>query len=110
MEQAQFERAMNEEVSIEELEEMVAEKRRKSEEENKARAERIKAEEAKREAERAEEEAKKEKLRRDVPTQNITFADYLNNIERERAEAEKRKDSESDSIDEKKDDNSSDEN
>lgn len=53
MEQAQFERAMDSDVTIEELEEMVAEKRRQSEEENKARAERIKREEEKREAERA---------------------------------------------------------
>ena len=71
MEQAQFERAMNEDVSIEELEEMVAEKRRRSEEENKARAERIKAEEEKR---IAEEEARAERLA------NPTTEDLLKDI------------------------------
>ncbi len=66
MDQEQFEKAMDTDATAEELEEMVAEKRRISEMENKARLERIKAEEAKREAERAEaskaEEEKKSKI------------------------------------------------
>ncbi len=54
MEQAQFERAMNEPgVTIEELEEMVAEKRRRSREENEARARRLAEEERIREEERS---------------------------------------------------------
>ncbi len=58
MEQSQFERAMDGGVTIEELAEMVAEKRRRSEEENRRRAEHIKSEEAKREAERLANENK----------------------------------------------------
>ena len=58
MEQAQFERAMEGDATVEELEAMVAEKRRRSEEENRARAERIKQEEERRDAERAANEAK----------------------------------------------------
>ena len=77
MEQAQFERAMNEDVTMEELEEMVAEKRRRSEEENRLRAERIKAEEEKREAERAEAEAKE---KRDMSKHDRGFPDYFSDI------------------------------
>ena len=84
MDQAQFERAMNEDVTIEELEEMVAEKRRRSEEENKARAARIKEQEAKRDAERAAEEAKtkRDASLREIPT-DIPLADYLNSIHKD---------------------------
>ena len=82
MEQAQFERAMNEDVSIEELEEMVAEKRRRSEEENKARAERIKAAEAEREAQRAAEEAKKAAEGDKKDPGKMTFEEYLRSIEK----------------------------
>ena len=57
MEEAQFVRAMTEpEVTLEDLEAMVAEKRRKSREENEAHARRIREEEAKREAERQKNE------------------------------------------------------
>ncbi len=82
MEQAQFERAMNEDVSIEELEEMVAEKRRRSEEENKARAERIKAAEAEREAKRVAEEAKKAEEDATKDPRKMTFEEYLRSIEK----------------------------
>ncbi len=59
MEEEQFRRAMEEDgITFEELEAMVAEKRRKSEEENKARAERLAEEEKKREEERARENAR----------------------------------------------------
>ncbi len=57
MEEAQFDRAMKEDVTVEELEEMTAEKRRQSEAENAARAKRIREEEAKREAERKREQS-----------------------------------------------------
>ena len=77
MEQSQFERAMNEDVTMEELEEMVAEKRRRSEEENRLRAERIKAEEEKREAERAEAESKE---KHDTAKHDRGFSDYLNDF------------------------------
>ena len=59
MEEEQFRRAMEEDgITFEELETMVAEKRKKSEEENKARAERLAEEEKKREEERARENAR----------------------------------------------------
>ncbi len=59
MEEAQFVRAMSEPgITLEELEEMVAEKRRKSREENEAHARRLAEEEKQREAERAAEAAK----------------------------------------------------
>ncbi len=59
MEEDQFRRAMEEDgITFEELEAMVAEKRRKSEEENKARAEHLAEEERKREEERARENAR----------------------------------------------------
>jgi len=59
MEEEQFVRAMNEpDVTLEELESMVAEKRRKSREENEARAKKIAEEEKQREAERAAEAEK----------------------------------------------------
>ena len=54
MDAEQFERVMNGEPTVEELEAMVAEKKRRSEEENAARAERIKQREAEREKEREE--------------------------------------------------------
>ena len=58
MEEAQFVRAMTEpDVTLDELEAMVAEKRRKSKEENEAHARRIREEEAKREAQRQKNEA-----------------------------------------------------
>lgn len=53
MDDKQFKLAMDGDPTIEELEEMVADKRRKSEEENKARLERIKEQEKAREEERA---------------------------------------------------------
>ncbi|MBR5633166.1 MAG: zinc metalloprotease, partial [Clostridia bacterium] len=81
MEQDQFERAMNEDVTVEELEEMVAEKRRRSEEENKARAERIKALEAEREAERAAEEAKKAESAASKDPRKMTFEEYIRSLE-----------------------------
>ena len=61
MDGAQFERAMTEEgVTIEELEAMTAEKRRRSNEENEARKRQIEENERRREEERKrEEEAKK---------------------------------------------------
>jgi len=63
MEEAQFVRAMSEpDITIEELEAMVAEKRRKSREENEAHARRLAEEEKQREAER-EAEAAREKDR-----------------------------------------------
>ncbi|MBQ3178497.1 MAG: ATP-dependent zinc metalloprotease FtsH [Clostridia bacterium] len=63
MEEAQFVRAMSEpDITIEELEAMVAEKRRKSQEENEAHARRLAEEEKQREAER-EAEAAREKER-----------------------------------------------
>ena len=63
MEEAQFVRAMSEpDITIEELEAMVAEKRRKSREENEAHARRLAEEEKQREAER-EAEAAREKER-----------------------------------------------
>ena len=63
MEEAQFVRAMSEpNITIEELEAMVAEKRRKSQEENEAHARRLAEEEKQREAER-EAEAAREKER-----------------------------------------------
>ena len=63
MEEAQFVRAMSEpDITIEELEAMVAEKRRKSQEENEAHARRLAEEEKQREAER-EAEAAREKDR-----------------------------------------------
>ncbi|MBR6807828.1 MAG: ATP-dependent zinc metalloprotease FtsH [Clostridia bacterium] len=108
MEQAQFERAMDTDVSVEELEEMVAEKRRRSEEENRIRAERIKAEEAKREAERAAEEAKRERIGRDMMNQNMNFADYLNNIERDKQENKSDSPFGNDSFENKNDDDSED--
>ncbi len=59
MEEAQFVRAMSEpDITLEELEAMVAEKRRKSREENEAHARRLAEEEKQREAERAAEAAK----------------------------------------------------
>ena len=108
MEQAQFERAMDTDVSVEKLEEMVAEKRRRSEEENRIRAERIKAEEAKREAERAAEEAKRERIGRDMMNQNMNFADYLNNIERDKQENKSDSPFGNDSFENKNDDDSED--
>ncbi|MBE6569134.1 MAG: ATP-dependent zinc metalloprotease FtsH [Ruminococcaceae bacterium] len=58
MEEAQFVRAMTEpEVTIEDLEAMVAEKRRKSREENEAHARRMEEEEKRREEERAKAES-----------------------------------------------------
>ncbi len=63
MEEAQFVRAMSEpDITLEELEAMVAEKRRKSREENEAHARRVAEEEKQREAER-EAEAAREKER-----------------------------------------------
>ena len=63
MEEEQFVRAMSEpDITIEALEEMVAEKRRKSREENEAHARRVAEEEKQREAER-EAEAAREKER-----------------------------------------------
>ncbi len=63
MEESQFVRAMSEpDITIEELEAMVAEKRRKSQEENEAHARRLAEEEKQREAER-EAEAAREKER-----------------------------------------------
>ena len=60
MEEEQFRRAMTEpSVTIEELEEMVAEKRRKSREENEARARHLAELEKQREEERAKEEARR---------------------------------------------------
>ncbi len=85
MEQAQFERAMKEDVTFEELEEMVAEKRRRSEEENRARAEHIRLEEEKREAERAAEE-KERQAKADVANGKMSFSDYLNNYHKENGE------------------------
>ncbi len=73
MEQAQFERAMNEDVTFEELEAMVAEKRRRSDEENRIRAEHIKAEEERREAERAAAQAKQQK--RDIAKHDREFSE-----------------------------------
>ncbi len=58
MEEAQFVRAMTEpDVTLDELEAMVAEKRRKSKEENEAHARRVREEEAKREAQRQKNES-----------------------------------------------------
>ena len=60
MEEAQFVRAMTEpEVTLDELEAMVAEKRRKNKEENEAHARRTREEEAKREAQRQKESHEK---------------------------------------------------
>ncbi len=59
MDGEQFIRVMDGEPTIEELEEMVADKKRRSEEENRIRAEHIKKREAEREAVRAKEEAKR---------------------------------------------------
>ena len=78
MEQAQFERAMEGDATIEELEEMVAEKRRRSEEENKARAERIKEEEKKREAEREAEQSKHDK---NGTSHTMTFSEFMENFQ-----------------------------
>ena len=78
MEQAQFERAMESDVTMEELEEMVAEKRRRSEEENRARAERIKQEEEKREAEREAEEKAKREAQKNL--RDSALSDYLNDF------------------------------
>ncbi len=78
MEQAQFERAMEGDVTFEELEAMVAEKRRRSDEENRIRAEHIKAEEERREAERAAAQAKQQ--RRDSAKKEKDFSDYLNDF------------------------------
>ena len=61
MDDAQFERVMNGEPTNEELEEMVAEKKRRSDEENAARAARIREREAQREREREKAEKDKEK-------------------------------------------------
>lgn len=58
MDDRQFEAVMNGEPTIEELEEMVAEKKRISEEENAKRAEHLRELEKRREAERAEREAR----------------------------------------------------
>jgi hypothetical protein len=71
---------MGEGATIEELEEMVAEKRRRSEEENRIRAERIKKEEEKREAERLEAEKVKTMLQDDP--RGIAFSNYLNDIDK----------------------------
>ncbi|MBE6560650.1 MAG: ATP-dependent zinc metalloprotease FtsH [Ruminococcaceae bacterium] len=61
MEEDQFNRAMeSDDVTYEELEEMVAEKRKRSAEENERRARHLAEEERKREEERAREEAKKQ--------------------------------------------------
>jgi len=66
MEEEQFVRAMSEpEVTIEELEAMVAEKRRKSREENEAHAKRMAEEEKQREAQREAEAAKEREHRKD---------------------------------------------
>ena len=63
MEEAQFVRAMTEpEVTLDELEAMVAEKRRKSKEENEAHARRTREEEAKREAQRQKESHEKRSI------------------------------------------------
>ncbi|MCQ2456120.1 MAG: ATP-dependent zinc metalloprotease FtsH [Clostridia bacterium] len=78
MEQAQFERAMEGDATIEELEAMVAEKRRRSEEENKARAERIKEEEKKREAEREAEQSKHDK---NGTSHTMTFSEFMENFQ-----------------------------
>jgi len=81
MEQAQFERAMNEPgVTIEELEEMVAEKRRKSQEENEARARRLAEEERIREEERLKAEKHDSSERREIkntypPVDNVKSDD-----------------------------------
>ncbi len=76
MEQAQFERAMNEPgVTIEELEEMVAEKRRKSQEENEARARRLAEEERIREEERAKAERHDSRERGEVRNTYVPKAD-----------------------------------
>jgi len=65
MEEDQFNRAMDSEVTYEELEEMVAEKRKRSAEENERRARHLAEEERKREEERAREEAKQHPHMRD---------------------------------------------
>ena len=63
MEEAQFVRAMTEpEVTLDELEAMVAEKRRKSKEENEAHVRRTREEEAKREAQRQKESHEKRSI------------------------------------------------
>ncbi len=63
MEEAQFVRAMTEpDVTLDELEAMVAEKRRKSKEENEAHARRTREEEAKREAQRQKESHEKRSI------------------------------------------------
>ena len=62
MEEAQFVRAMTEpDVTLEDLEAMVAEKRRKSKEENEAHARRIREEEARREAQRQKNEPREKR-------------------------------------------------
>ena len=62
MEEAQFVRAMTEpDVTLEDLEAMVAEKRRKSREENEAHARRIREEEARREAQRQKNEPREKR-------------------------------------------------
>jgi cell division protease FtsH len=71
MDGEQFIRVMDGEPTIEELEDMVADKKRRSEEENRIRAEHIKKREAEREAARAAEEKKKaERARNDMPPFN----------------------------------------
>ena len=71
MDGEQFIRVMDGEPTIEELEDMVADKKRRSEEENRIRAEHIKKREAEREAARAAEERKKaERARNDMPPFN----------------------------------------
>ncbi len=72
MEEAQFVRAMSEpDVTLEELEAMVAEKRRKSREENEAHARRLAEEEKKREAEREAEAAKDKDKHREKDYDNF---------------------------------------
>ncbi len=72
MEEAQFVRAMSEpDITLEELEAMVAEKRRKSQEENEAHARRLAEEEKQREAERAAEAAKEKERHKEKDYDDI---------------------------------------
>ncbi len=72
MEEAQFVRAMSEPgITLEELEAMVAEKRRKSREENEAHARRVAEEEKQREAEREAEAAREKERHKEKDYDNL---------------------------------------
>jgi len=87
MDDKQFELTMNGNPTIEELEEMVAERKRQSDAENEARAKRIREQEEKREAERAAKKADEEKHQKNHPASPWVFPEaekpeeHLNDID-----------------------------